>query len=396
MDQRDSGKLISTKIKNKYNILRLICTGENITRTYLTETTGLSKMTITNIVNELVQENYIMEIEKMDLGGSVQGRKPMIIDISPDAPYVAAIFIGRDYCKLAIYNIKAVMLKFFQIDLAGINTVERLLNKITVYYDQLVYNLDHSLLGIGISSIGPINKSEGILLNPPNFYGLENIEIKEHFERHTGLPVYFDNSMNSSALAEKLFGYGREYDNFVYLGILHGVGAGVISDGHLLNSRTGINGEIGHTSINFNGPLCSCGNKGCLELYTSTTTIVRNARKLMQENGIAGEQELLGWEDLALNAHKGDQYALQAIDEFCHYLSIGIVNLVNLFDSDVVFLGHEIALIKGLIEDKLASLVNARIFARRAHRVEIKMSYFGVNAPIVGAACNVLYKLFER
>ena len=390
------GKLISTKVKNKFNILRLICTGENVTRTYLTETTGLSKMTITNFVNELAEENYIAEFEKKDLGSSVQGRKPMIIDISPNAPYVTAIYIGRDYCKLAVYNIKAVMLKFIQIDLTGINTVERLLSRITMYYDQLVTNLDHNLLGIGISSIGPINKPDGIILNPPNFYGLENIRIKEHFEQHTGLPVYFDNSMNSSALAEKLFGYGRQYDNFVYLGILRGVGAGVISNGHLLNSQTGINGEIGHTCIDFNGPICSCGNRGCLELYTSTTTIVENARALMQKAGVTDEIDLFGWEDLALKAHKGERYSLQAIDEFCHYLSIGIVNLVNLFDCDVVFLGHEIALIEGLIEKQLTDLVNKKIFARKAHKVEIKMSYFGVNVPIVGAACNVLYKLFEK
>lgn len=396
MYQNDTDKLVSSKVKNKYNILRLICTGENITRAYLTETTGLSKMTITNIVNELTHDNYIMEIEKKDLGSSVQGRKPMIIDVSPNAPYVAAIYIGRDYCKLAIYNIKAVMLKLFQIELTGIGTVERLLNKLTAFYDQLVSNLNHRLLGIGISSIGPINKLDGIILNPPNFYGLENIRIKEHFEHHTGLPVCFDNSMNASALAEKLFGYGRKYDNFVYLGILRGVGAGIISNGHLLNGHTGINGEIGHTSINFDGPLCSCGNRGCLELYTSTSTVVENTRALMQKAGLIDGLDFFEWEELASNACKGEQYSLQSLDEFCRYLSIGIVNLVNLFDCDVVFLGHEIALVAGLIEEKLSKLVNERIFSRKVHKVEIKMSYFGVNAPIVGAACNVLYRLFEK
>lgn len=396
MYQNDTGKPVSSKIKNKYNILRLICTGENVTRAYLTEMSGLSKMTITNIVNELTQENYIMEIEKKEPSGSVQGRKPMIIDISPEAPYVVAIYIGRDYCKLAICNIKAEMLKFFQIELSGIGTVERFLNKLTAFYDLLVSNINHSLLGIGISSIGPINKYEGVILNPPNFYGLENIRIKEHFERHTGLSVRFDNGMNASALAEKLFGYGRRLDNFVYLGILHGVGAGVISNGHLLNGHTGINGEIGHTSINFDGPLCSCGNRGCLELYTSTSTIVENTRAMMQKAGLIEGSELFGWEELALNACKGERYSLQALDEFCRYLSIGIINLVNLFDCDTVFLGHEIALVSGLIEEKLTTLVNERIFSRKIRKIEIKMSYFGENVPIVGAACNVLYRLFEN
>jgi predicted NBD/HSP70 family sugar kinase len=270
------------------------------------------------------------------------------------------------------------------------------LNKLTAFYDQLVSNLNHRLLGIGISTIGPINKSEGIILNPPNFYGLENIRIKEHFEHHTGLPVCFDNTMNASALAEKLFGYGSQLDNFVYLGIANGVGAGVISNGHLLNGHTGINGEIGHTSINFDGPLCSCGNRGCLEMFTSTSAIVNNARAMMQKAGLIVESDLLGWEELALNARGGEQYSLNALDEFCGYLSIGIVNLVNLFDCDAVFLGHEIALVSGLIEEKLTNLVNERIFSRKLRKIEIKMSYFGENVPIVGAACNVLYRLFEK
>jgi len=396
MYQNDSNKFVPSKIRNKYNILRLICTGKDVTRTYLTEMSGLSKMSITNIVNELTQENYIMEIDKKESNGSVHGRKPMIIDISPNAPYVAAIYIGRDYCKLAVCNIKAEILKICQMDFAGISTVECFLSKLTEYYDMLVSNLNHNLLGIGISTLGPINKTEGIILNPPNFHGLENIRVKEHFERHTGLPVYFDNSMNSSALAEKMFGFGRQFDNFVYLGILHGVGAGVISNGHLLNGHTGINGEIGHTSINFDGPLCSCGNRGCFELYTSTSTIVENTRAMMLKAGLLDESEVFGWKELAANARKGERYALQALDEFCRYLSIGIVNLVNLFDCDAVFLGHEIALVSGLIEDKLERLVNERIFSRKVRKVEIKMSYFGENIPIVGATCNVLYRLFEN
>jgi len=251
------------------------------------------------------------------------------------------------------------------------------------------------LLGVGISSIGPIDKVSGMILNPPDFHGLSNIPIKHFFEELTGLPVFFDNDMSSAALAESMFGQGKELSNFAYIGVTRGVGAAVMSNGSLVTGSTGINGEVGHTSIKYDGPMCFCGNRGCLELYTSIPVIVKKVEIAMKEAKLMPESEELKWHDFLRHAKNGEYYTMKVLDEFCEYISVAIINLVNLFDCDEIFFGHEIASVFELIDSRLTELIGNRLFSCAVREIKIKQSAFGENAPLTGSACIVLNELFK-
>jgi predicted NBD/HSP70 family sugar kinase len=381
------------KSQNKSLVLKLICTGLANTRSDLARITGLSKMTLSNIVAELLAEDYVCEIDRSVIGAS-QGRTPVVLEVSPAAPQAVGVFIGRADCQLVVSTIDARLVKKTDFAIKPDFTEDILLKKLHESYAELVSGLQNRLLGIGITSIGPIDKVRGAILNPPDFYGMKNIMIKTFFEEKTGLPVCFDNNMNAAVLAEKLFGYGKELSDILYLGVTHGVGAGIISCGNLMDGPSGINGEIGHTSVNFDGALCQCGNRGCLELYASIPRIVEGAVREMKEAGVAVSESDYDWPQLVEDARGGEYYSLRALRRLCEYLAVGIINMVNILDSEEVFLGHDIALAEGLVERHLEQIVNGRIFASDIKALRVRMSAFGTQAPLVGSICLVLNSLF--
>ena len=383
------------KNQNMSLVLKLIYTKRANTRSELARLTGLSKMTLSNIVAELLAEDYISERDRSIYGAS-QGRIPIELEISPRAPHAVGVFLGRVECLLVLSTIDAKFIKTTRFDIKSDMTKEILLDHLRRGYMELVSETRNRVIGIGIASIGPIDKMRGLILNPPDFFGMKNISIKEFFEEISRLPVYFDNNMNAAALAEKMFGNGKTLSDLLYIGVMHGVGAGIIAGGNLLNGPSGVNGELGHTTINFDGAPCQCGNRGCLELYATIPRIVEGAISEMKQAGIMIDEKTFDWPQLVTKAREGEYYSLRALNRLCEYLVVGIVNLVNLLDSEEVFLGHDIALAEGLIEKKLEQIVNKRIFANNIKTLRIRMSAFGTQAPLVGSVCLVLNNLLRN
>lgn len=373
---------------NRGLVMRLVCTGQANTRVAISELTKLSRMTVTNIVSDLLEMQYLREGERVE-GNSPQGRKANSLEISPNAPKVAGIFIERSECRLILSTLDAKIIRQDGFIPRPGMTGDSLLAELGQRYRQIVEGTPR-LLGVGIAAIGPIDRENGMILSPPDFYGLKNLSVRQYFEKLTGLPVYFDDNMNAAVLAEQTFGKGRDTSDIAYVGVLRGVGAGIISDGKLLRGPTGIVGEIGHTSINFEGPLCQCGNRGCLELYTSIPVIVEGANREIAAHGQTDAYGILDWPGLVAHARRGDHFCMRALEALCSHLSVGLVNLVNLFDSEQIYLGHDIALAEGLIEKQLEKRVNQRIFAGGFKRVRVSMSAFGRQAPLIGSICLAL------
>lgn len=129
-------------------------------------------------------------------------------------------------------------------------------------YEKLFSRARRPLIGCGISCVGPVDNKSGYILNPPNFYGITNVPIVSILKNVTHLPTFLIHDADSGALVEKLYGRGIPYDNLIYIHIAYGIGAGFILNGKLFSGFSGRSGEIGHTSINFHGPVCSCGKRG--------------------------------------------------------------------------------------------------------------------------------------
>lgn len=353
----------TAKIANRKLILKLIMTRTPITRAELARLTGLSKMAVTNIVGELLADGIIMESDKMRTSS---GRNPITLQILPDSRLVIGLYISRDEITAFTGDLCGNIMHREVYPLSH-ETNRTLSDKLIAAVDkQLEYAGDSRVLGIGVSCIGPLDNQKGRLLNPPNFFEVENLEIRKLLRQKYQMHVYVDNDMNTSAIAEKYFGHAKEMSNFIYLGVSNGIGAGIMSNNRLCVGDSGFAGEVGHITVNMDGPKCACGNNGCLELYASI-------RK-----------------DLHAKTREEQQAELGRITP---YLAAACVSLMNLFDPEAIFLGHDIAVLEGDPAQILYRQLDKRYLSSRHKSVDIRLSHFREMAPVYGAIALCIDRL---
>ena len=375
------------KTTNRGTVLRLIA-GGRVSRTDIAQNMELSKMAISKIVGELLDEGYLTE-KTIESDGAV-GRNPLMLDISESAPQAVGIYISRNEVSALLCDLKLNTFFERRIPLKD-ETPEKLREKIFELCDAVVdhHEKNHpnnDLLGIGVSSIGPIDPSGGIILNPTNFYGICNFPVMRELEERYSLPVFCDNDMNASALAENIYGIGKEYGCFIYIGITNGIGSGAILNGRLFSNESLSIGEIGHTCINFDGPLCSCGNRGCLELYSDMTVILKRLSEASGQAAVTPEM-------IAGLSSRPECDAV--LRDVAAKLSVALINTVNMLDPQCIVIGHEGA---HLPEKYLAALdetINRGILASQYKTVRILRSTFFDRAPLLGSACLIFEKLFS-
>ncbi len=371
---------------NRMLALKYICTSSGISRIELAKLTGLTKMTLTNITNELIQAGLIcQEPCGESLSGSV-GRKPIMLTISPDSPVVAGVWISRDFCYGVLADFKANILAQKRIPLGRFDNSASLCEKIVRCVEFLVMQTRRRVIGVGVCSLGPVDINNGVILKPTNFYGITDAPVVDEIYSKLGLPAFLEKDMNASALAEKYYGRCRDVSDFVYLGITNGIGAGVVSSGELFHGGSGFSGEFGHTSIDYRGELCHCGNRGCIELYASVPNILRNFREQYGE-------EVPTLNRLITLAEAGGS-AGEYLRGICERLATALVNISNVLDPSVVVIGHDGFYFSdemlGVIERKL----NADILASGYKSVSLCRSAFADCSPLVGAATIVMDRIF--
>lgn len=398
MKQFNNGSNLSTiKSSNRSLVLRVLNSMGQVSRAELARITGLTKTSITNIIGELIEEGIIYETGTSD---SSSGRKPILLNLSKNALYAVGVYISRDFTYCNMVNLKGEIIRESRQTLEWIQNEQTFLS---VIFDSVNEVLAESnihkdkILGIGVATVGPLDIRSGIILDPPNFRGLKSIHILEAMQNRFNIKAFLENDMNACAIAEKLFGKGKNISNFIYVGVTNGIGAGIILNNNIYRGVNGFAGEIGHTTIDIGGERCACGNLGCLELYASipnTVNRVRTAISLGAESGLSSLKNII-WTDIAEFARQGDSLSLKVIDKLAFYLSFGLVNTVNSFDPEIIFLGHEIALAGELITRPLSEMVNQNLFFRNATHVRVELSAFKDYAPCIGAPSIVLNKFFN-
>lgn len=382
------------KAQNRGLVLRLVSTSGPLSRSEISQRTGLTKMTATNIINELLNLDVVREY-KPEASNSSAGRNPGMLDISENSPVILGISVGRSHCKAILTNYKAQMIAEAAEEYPPHPTEALLLELIVKLFYDLKNSTSRTLAGIGISAPGPLNTANGTILNPPNFHGIRDFPIVSQLEAVTGLPCYLMNDSSAGALAEKLYGCGKELSGFVYLHFYKGIGAGLVADNHLFDGSTGLVGEIGHMSINFAGPRCGCGNTGCLELYANEEQAEERARSLLALSPNSSlTKDGCSWLSIVNAANHGDPLACSALEPLCGYLSQALVNYLNLMDCCTVLLGYEGENRDGMIEQAVERGIRHSLMTNAYRNVTVRHSFFGSTAPIVGSAAVVANEIF--
>jgi glucokinase len=191
--------------------------------------------------------------------------------------------------------------------------------------DMLIASHKVKIKAIGIGAPGPILYEKGIVVEAPNLPGWKRVNLRKILHKTYRVPIFVDNDANCAALAEAWFGAGKFSKHFVYITISTGIGGGIIIDKKLYRGITGSAGEFGHMTIHHKGPKCSCGKYGHLESLASGTAIKR----------ITGMDAI----SAHLAHHQGDKKAKKALEDASHYLAIGLANLTNIFNPELIIVG---------------------------------------------------------
>ena len=393
------------KQSNRGLILRLVATGECETRIELARKTGLSKMAATNIIGEFIESGILEEGGKQRVTG--KGRNPVILSVADTAPKILAIHLYRDEWIVALCDITLQILHSIAFPINSETSRDVMSHLFRTIDRMLEYARAHGekLFGIGIGSVGPVDVDRGRILNPPNFFGIRDLPVVDLIRERYDMPVCFDSQYNCAALMEKYFGCCRDAEDFVFIGISNGIGSGVVSNGKILRNYYGMTSEIGHVCIDWHGRLCGCGNRGCIEAYTSVPVMEKRLRESTGRNlNFAQfckleEARLLGKEpeekDLpALTQEEGRQTGA-IFDEFTESLAVGLTNVVNTLNPQKLIIGHQGYWVPDPYISQLEEMVNKRKMTSQDQKVWVEKSRFEDMTQRRGSACALLTRVFD-
>ncbi len=378
-------------------ILRLIHSGANYSRLDIARKTGLSPALITSIVRNLIARQLVIEAPSVS---SSVGRKPVPLEVRSDAGYLIGVDIGSYYVHVVVTDMKGQIVYKEQVETGIPDGRVQVLQRVFECVRRAIAASGVSrerILGMGIAHSGVIDARKGLVLSfprPGQMVEWKNVPLKEIFEREFHLPCLLEDSVRTMATAERHFGLGRDADDFLFVEVGMGIGAAVFFEGKLYRGAGGKAGEFGHITVDENGPLCSCGNNGCLESVASCAAIIQ-AGRLAIERGVdsrirdlaLGDLDRISIEVIAQAAAENDSLAFRVLQEASSYIARGLADLVNLLNPRLIIFGG--ALFRAapqLLDDPLRRIIRQRSLEKSANDVQLRVSPLGAEAGALGAA----------
>jgi glucokinase-like ROK family protein len=385
---------------NISRILRLINERGQISRTDLSKETGLSLAAICKIIDNLIEMGLVYEAME---GRSTGGRKPVLLSINKEAFYVIGLKIAVNEITFVLTGIdanpvqKLVYPAPYPLSLENIillieSGVRKIISLASVSLDRF--------LGVGIGVSGFVNFKEGVVVKS-GILRWENVPLKSLLEERLGISIYIDNDVNTLAMAEKIFGVAQKYENFILVTIGRGVGSGIFINGELYRGAIGGGGEFGHIPVNSEGPVCECGNRGCLETYVADPFLVEKAKEGLKKGkesiipNIVDDIEQISPEIILEAAKRGDKFSREIFSEAGEYLGRGLATLVNILNPELIILSGEGMRAEEFLIDSVIRSLKVHSFANLDKNVRIIPLKLEDETWAIGAAALAINKIFE-
>ncbi|WP_420491158.1 ROK family protein [Neobacillus vireti] len=374
--------MLVKKINQKL-LLNEIVANSPISRAKLSEKTGLNKSTVSSQVNTLIEKNLIFEIGQ---GQSSGGRKPVMLVFNKNAGYSIGIDIGVDYMNCILTDLKGnIVHEDYQ--LVESQSSEEIKDVLILKINNLKAQMPESpygLIGIGLCVPGLVNSEQKVIFTPNLDWNYE-LDLKPLIEQEFKVPVFLENEANAGAYGEKEFGAAKNYENLVYVSVHTGIGVGIIINNDLYRGVRGFAGEMGHLTIDLNGLKCSCGNRGCWELYASEKALIKSLSRQQQEK--------LFNQDIIQLANQNNPDILMALQKFGFFLGIGLTSILNTFNPQAVIIRNNIVEALPMVLNSIKNSVTSRTYQQLENSYELLPSSLGKNAPALGA-CSIAIEQF--
>jgi len=310
-----------------------------------------------------------------------------------DQPVLAIDIGGTKFVAAVVSTAGEIISRQYELTLAD-EGPEAVVGRLLESIKDLVRNATPTSVpsAIAIACAGAIDSTAGTVTSSPNLPGWHDVPLREMVREATGIRTILLNDASAAALGEHAFGAGRGVSNLIYITVSTGIGGGIVIGGKLYEGACGAAGEIGHTTIDVNGPHCSCGNVGCLEMLASGKAIAREAQRLISGGARScilelaeGELQNVTAQTVSAAAQRGDATAKAVVAKAAAYLGVGLVNLVNIFNPEMIIVGGGVAKMGDSLLDGARRVVAERAFQLPARAVRIVPSELGDNAGILGA-----------
>ncbi|MCX4696361.1 ROK family transcriptional regulator [Streptomyces sp. NBC_01408] len=368
---------------NLERVVRAVRLAGSLTQAEIARATGLSAATVSNIVRELKDAGTV-EVTDTSAGG----RRARSVSLSGDAGIVIGVDFGHTHLRVAVGNLAHQVLaeesEPLDVDASwaeGFDRAEALVGRLIA---GIGVGLE-KVIGVGLGVPGPIDVESGTLGSTAILPGWAGINPRQELSQRLGVPVYVDNDANLGALGELVWGSGRGVKDLAYIKVASGVGAGLVINGQIYRGPGGTAGEIGHITLDESGPVCRCGNRGCLETFAAARYVL----PLLQ--GTHGPE--LTMERVVELARGGDPGCRRVITDVGRHVGSGVASLCNLLNPSRVVLGGSLADAGELVLAPIRESVGRYAIPSAARQLSVLTGSLGGRAEVLGALALVLSEM---
>ncbi len=380
------GNLKYLRESNMNKVLRVLVREGQTSRNVVTKKLQLSKMTISNLINKLIEADYLEEtkpIEKRQKASA--GPKPMAIRIKAGRIMAIGIHIENEEVIVQLADITSGCIDSITTDLkdaeSNLKALNHLKDTVQTLIDRNTQYVPH-IIGIGVSYYGTLDSNRGILLFKLCDKETVNLNVKQSLEKAFGLPVVIGSQMQGMVLAEMIYGIATNKSNFIYVGLNNNIKSALVVDHVIYSGACGAGGHLGHMTINYDGELCRCGKRGCYNLYASTEV-------LLQKSGCETFDQFIK------KAKEKEPKTLRAIEDFIHATAIAFGNIVNMYEPECIIFGLDASKLPTFVMKQIEKLTNERSIQRKLHYTKVLQAKLGDHNQKVGAAALVFHHLLN-
>lgn len=384
-----SGSLTSLRELNRLRVLETVRERGSVSRADIARETGLARSTVSSLVTDLQTAGLVVEKSSTSNGqrdstGSKGGRPPVLLTLNPAAGAVLGIHFDHRFVRVAVaeldHRILAEEARELDVDHDASSTFDVAAELAQHVVERAGVKPDR-LLGAGVAVPGPIDHATGAVGSTTIMPGWVGLDVAAELEQRLSLPVHIDNDANLGALAESVLGAGRDVSEMIYVMLSSGIGAGLVLGGRLHRGARGTAGEIGHVLVNEQGPICRCGNRGCLETYAGASAL---AELLRASHGDLTPEQMLEL------AQGGDPACRRVIGDAARIVGQVVAALCNQLNPERVVVGGTVSPAGELVLEPMRDVVRRYAIPAAADDAKVVQGVLGERAELLGALILVV------
>jgi predicted NBD/HSP70 family sugar kinase len=367
-------------------VIETLRTSGSLTRSELARITGLSRTTISTLLTELIDQGLVTDAND-DGARKRAGRPATMVRLDHSAGAAVSIDVGARHLAVAIGDLAHRVMAERWIPLSPEHRAEEGMESAAKLVREMLDETGaakHSVIGAAMGLPAPISQPDGLVASSNILPGWAGVEVTEQMSERLGMPVFVENDSNLGALAESAWGAGAGFDQLAYIKAATGIGAGLVNGGHLFRGTTGTAGEIGHTTVVEDGPICRCGNRGCLELYAGGAALLDALRQ--------SHSDIDTLDQVVHLAAEGHPACVRVLADAGAHIGVAIANLINLFNPRLIVVGGELSAAGDALLQPMRVAAERSAVQTAVEAVEIVPGVLGHRAEVLGGLALVLFE----